>query len=506
MTETHLDARCMKHPKLCLLIILNFVLLKTFSFLIVFTRESPQYLNASSSKASIARSSSTELQSILQTTSMEATELSSNSTTTERRDRTIMKQIELQSTSNVTVLSAPTPSLSIELRRNTTSTGSTPISLTHQIDSYFAGISNGTEIEWFHTYLHWHHQVRTEYPDTELFDNATAPKIVIFYFDPDAHKNGLADRMRSLGHMVQFAFKENRLLLLKWYDAPLPLESFLVPHLMNFTVPDHHTTTRPYLLNSTYVAGSVKESQPDRVIYLSFEISTVFADRYGIYWHALFRPSNAVQKGIDNAMRAMNLVPGEFDATHLRVSHPAFRQQNYAEYIKTNGIGLDEGNQYKFAGRDRTIALRGAVRAIKCTEWIAQEHGFLQENQTSAQKIFFYGDSPDLVKMVVNQSSSLADPNKDETKYIDELRTLRSNIEIVGRRDVQVAHLQNRNETSIDAFLSTFVDLYIASYARCIGLGVGRFAFIAGKISGTTCWIRHQPDHRMKGKKKTINL
>ena len=411
--------------------------------------------------------------------------------------------------SNKVVLSVSAASQSvrtIDERNVSRSPLSLSLTFNDRIERYFEGLSNRTATQWFHTYLQWHHQMRTAYQDTELFDNESGPKLVIAHFDPDAHKNGLADRMRGLGHMLEFAYKEKRVLLLKWYDAPLPLESFLVPHLMNFTVPDHPSTRTPQLLNSTYVAGSVLESQPDRIIYIPFEISKVFADHYGVYWHALFRPSDPVQKRIDDAMRTMNLVPGQFDATHLRVTHPAFRRQNNADY-KAVGIALDEGNQYKFEGKDRTMALGGAVRAIKCTEWIAQQHGFLTDivnttNRTAKQKIFFYGDSPDLVKTVLNPNSirRLPEQNRQESKHLQELRKLASNIEIVGRHDVQVAHLQNRQETSIDAFLSTFVDLYIASYARCLGLGVGRFAFIAGKISGTTCWTRHlAKNHGMVG-------
>jgi hypothetical protein len=229
------------------------------------------------------------------------------------------------------------------------------------------------------------------------------------------------------------------------------------------------------------------------VIHLPFDIAAkLFADDYGILWHAVFRPSDAVQARIDEAMNTLNLVPGEFDATHLRVTHPAFRQQGKDKYGKTGGVELDEGNQFKFEGMDRDIALQGAIYAIQCTQWVAQVHGHLNNNTdptTIKQKIYFFGDSPDLVKAVLNPNSLLEEDQQGSSLFdiVDELQTMSTTIEIVGR-EAKIAHLQNRKqETSADAFLSTFVDLYIVSYARCIGLGAGRFGFLAGKISGTTC-------------------
>jgi hypothetical protein len=72
-----------------------------------------------------------------------------------------------------------------------------------QIDHYFEKtISNESAKKthrWFHTYLRWHHQMRMEYPDTNLFDNSTGPRLAIVYFDPNTHRNGLSDRMISLG-------------------------------------------------------------------------------------------------------------------------------------------------------------------------------------------------------------------------------------------------------------------------------------------------------------------
>ena len=65
---------------------------------------------------------------------------------------------------------------------------------------------------------------------------------------------------------------------------------------------------------------------------------------------------------------------------------------------------------------------------------------------------------------------------------------------IAGRRTAEhVVHINSQaTDSSLDAFASTFVDLYIASHAQCIAMGVGRFAYLAAKLSGTACQVRYE--------------
>jgi hypothetical protein len=85
-------------------------------------------------------------------------------------------------------------------------------------------------------------------------------------------------------------------------------------------------------------------------------------------------------------------------------------------------------------------------------------------------------------------------PNQDTFDLVSTVTRLQSQFRIVGRFNSLVAHLENRNEeTPFDAFVSTFVDIYIASKARCLSLGVGNYAYLSTKIkSGDVCCVRHQ--------------
>jgi hypothetical protein len=57
--------------------------------------------------------------------------------------------------------------------------------------------------------------------------------------------------------------------------------------------------------------------------------------------------------------------------------------------------------------------------------------------------------------------------------------------------EVSIRHIGDSQEGAIDAYLSTFVDLYIAASAQCVSMGVGNFAYLASRISGTTCRVSH---------------
>jgi hypothetical protein len=59
------------------------------------------------------------------------------------------------------------------------------------------------------------------------------------------------------------------------------------------------------------------------------------------------------------------------------------------------------------------------------------------------------------------------------------------------RLDHQMSTSKQDNISSYLAYRATFVDLYLAVAARCVTFGVGNFAYLATKISGTTCRIRH---------------
>jgi hypothetical protein len=362
----------------------------------------------------------------------------------------------------------------------------------HQIDRYFEMLHrNSSEIKWIRDYIYWHYEMRKNFPEGELFDNTSGPNITIVYFDPEFQQGGLTDRMKSLGHLLQRSYKEQRVLLFKWYNGPLPLESFVIPHLLNFTVPSHASTTTPKQLRASYdlEGGRVK------LVKCINQLGN-YLHPYDVIWNAIFQPSIPVKEAVDDTMTTLGLVGGKFDAVHCRIGHPAYRNKQKYEGSKDRIIDREGG--YKFEGTNRVGAMNTAIHGIQCAKWIAKQHNFSSDDAVgdANRSIYFYSDLPALVKTVV-KPSSLKARGEVQLSLVEELKKLGSEIKVVGRTNASTTHLENRKEgTSDDAFLSTFVDLYIAAQARCIAMGVGRFAYMAAKLSGTSCWTRHQTPER----------
>lgn len=347
------------------------------------------------------------------------------------------------------------------------------------------------KIQWIQDYLYWHADMRRTYPDTQLLDHPQAPKVAIMYMDPAVHQGGLTDRMKGIGHLLKHCHEEERVLFLKWYDAPLSLEAFLMPHLFNWTLPSPHpNVTTPERLRAAFEkSNNTTEDDSVRRVRLYRFTNQLgnYLHPYGTIWNAYFQPSTAVQQTFDEALATLGFVPGKYDAIHLRLGHPAYRNK------KSYNAQVDRDTGYNFKGINRVRAISTAIHAIACSKWSVNESFADTKN---AFPVYFYSDSSDLVKTVVAPSSMKPGTEEQETA-LSKLSNTTGHSNIFGRSTGPVAHLENRNnETSLEAYANTFVDLYLAIHARCLTIGVGRFAYMAAKISGTTCWTRHQTPSR----------
>ena len=146
--------------------------------------------------------------------------------------------------------------------------------------------------------------------------------------------------------------------------------------------------------------------------------------------------------------------------------------------------------------------------------------------------LYFYSDSSELVETVVKNAAAVAGTREgggggttttttidggdvespavvaDPQQYQVAMDGLRTTIQqypgpIGGRAGVPVAHIADALLSSAatggggtgtavqDAYASAFVDLYVASRARCVSVGVGNFALLAIKIGAVQCHDTH---------------
>ena len=411
---------------------------------------------------------------------------------------------------------------------NTNSTGQIPVADTsigifpERIANFFDSFhGNETETQWLRSYLAWHNEMRDQYPGISIFTHPDAPKTFIYYFSDGT--GGLNDRIKLICGLLRVCDKQRRLLFIKWFK-PMDIESFLEPNLFNWTLPmvPNITDSPTSIINfkskflkkmDVYEKGKGKYNRKD----YDHQLSVIF--------HAFFRPSDAIQLRVQAAFREMDVQPFHYDAIHMRVGHPSF-----SGLKKTR----DFGNINRFEDNP-VMCLRDAAKAIQCAKQLAlsQSKGTNVGNRPSNEStpflpIYFFSDSSELVQTVTHPPVHFqpfnTSPAESQLQAFEELKKALNNgrsdnnthnsapIKIVSRENATVTHISGDikkkgldKDNAFEAFASTFVDLYIASQARCINLGVGNFAYLAFKIKlqndeeylgqqeQSRCWAVHHP-------------
>jgi hypothetical protein len=88
--------------------------------------------------------------------------------------------------------------------------------------------------QWLNDYFHWHNSMRHQYPGLSLFTHPDSPGVLI---KSCAHKcGGLHDRFGGLGWDLYLANQTKRVLLIHWC-IPAPIEYYLVPNVVDWTLP-----------------------------------------------------------------------------------------------------------------------------------------------------------------------------------------------------------------------------------------------------------------------------
>lgn len=367
-------------------------------------------------------------------------------------------------------------------------------SFTNQLDTYFNSLSEpSTQTQWIREYVIWHNDIRRQFPDTQLFDHPEGPRLMIAWYHP-GHRSGLTDRSKCLGDLLQQAYEAKRILLLKWFQAPFDLETFLEPQFLNFTLPHHPTTKNTTILTETYERSTRKRQKRNQRIVqarLKQDCDFDFLSPFHVIWHVLFRPSPSVRKTIHDTMTSLKLSPGKYDAVHCRVTHPAFwGNTRYGSERQA----IDSQGAFEFKDDNKKTAVEVMIHGVQCASRIRNTtFPMIDDKSNEKESVYLFSDSHDLIRFMVQNAKNASNQESDDD-LVAKVTTLQSKLRIVGRSDASVVHLLNSNEeTPFDAFVSTFVDIYIASYARCLSLGVGNYAFLSAKIkSGDVCWVRHQ--------------
>jgi hypothetical protein len=285
-----------------------------------------------------------------------------------------------------------------------------------------------------------------------------------------------------------------RLLFIQW-TRPAALQEFLVPPRggMNWTIPSWLDAVLDYrsppiqkfdpLKQSDKRVVAVKDQSHDHGYHFYTQQARAAAtteNNNTIYniekeeeeanfdkvfrdvWNVLFTPAPPVQALIDQNMKELSLVPGQYVAVHVR-------------------------SKYKV---DNSNNLPMIHNSINCASTMLQQNK-PDDASSSSWPIYFASDSSNATKHAVQYAQQGNKKNATSIR-IAFRKTDREPLHLDrGGSDFLKKSNAWRNNTASD-FYDVFVDLYLLANSGCSTIGIGGFGKWGALMSyNTSCIVRH---------------
>jgi hypothetical protein len=316
---------------------------------------------------------------------------------------------------------------------------------------------------WFKGYVGFHRDQRLLLNETNWRNQRY---LIMRCLDIDEKCGGASDRLQSVPLMLMLANMTGRILFIKW-SRPAALEEFLVPPKggIDWTIPDwldpqldltklpmetgNNKRTVARTRSSERVVTFRHQSHDHGSIFYNLvkaEDELPFDRVFREMWDVLFTPSAPVAALIDQNSKDLNLVPGEYVATHVRSLYKSDKSSNLA--MVHNGVNcatkLKPGWPVYFAS-DSSNASRSALT---------------------------YGRSKNATIV-----ARIADT---EPLHLD--------------RGVEFLNLADGwKNLNASAFYDVFVDLYLLANSRCVTHGIGGYGKWGSLLSyNSSCRESHQ--------------
>jgi hypothetical protein len=401
--------------------------------------------------------------------------------------------------------------------------------------------------EWIQHYVAWHGEMRAKFPGASLFTDPAAPKLLIRTCLGLC--GGLNDRLGQLPWDLYLANQTARVLLLHWH-RPVPLEHFLLPNILDWSVPATNVpgffprrkaevrvsregmkVVRAYkelfqdLGDETHpdaefwamhvdaaiqravtgsfktvkvlrhrILGHVNEAALEQRLLLAGETDMLhWTPSFGNIFWMFFRPAPGVQSVLDSVYAGLNLRPGRYSGVHCRVRHPKAAPRQMDMKGKYGNTTADKTG-LPWEGETRMYAVQVATRALQCAKTSFHD-------SDANEPIYFFSDSNDLVRFMAKELTDTTFVKSNASLFssspVDALALEAVQGTTVVARDMSAenTHIDKQKNRDAPAYYMTFVDLLLAVNARCLAYGVGYYAVFATKISGTSCKLLYQEEH-----------
>lgn len=342
--------------------------------------------------------------------------------------------------------------------------------------------------------LHWHRPVPLEYflrPNPRYGLDWTVPPDVEGFFASDTGSSNTKGKeirvsRRGMRHvrMIPELFQD--------YDCERPEEEFWNNHLDQALLRATVGLFRREKILRHRLLGHINEVELESRLRALGETDLIHqTPSFGKIFHLFFTPSHAVQEDIDNAYQLLGVTPGEYSAVHCRVRHPKATPKEITVKGKNEDYPADKTG-LPWEGYTRQFAIEVATRALSCAKTILLSR--------PEEPVYFFADSNDLVRFIAHELTSpeyvqnhfeMFATNPVEAKAL----ALVKSMNVIARNTTEEnAHIDKQKGRDPPAYFSTFVDLYLAINARCVAFGVGYYAVLATKISGTSCKAIYQEE------------
>ena len=371
--------------------------------------------------------------------------------------------------------------------------------------------------DWIVKYVTWHNAMRQQYPGNELFTNQTAPKLLIRVCPNSVKCGGLNDRLGQLPWDLYIANQTGRLFLI-WWQSP-KLDEFLIPNAIDWSVPPGNEKYlnggTPRLFDNMQLEWNMRNPRWDRQVdeairqaingtkkderilthRLTSHAKDAFFEKklralghpenydfiglFGKLFRLFFRPNARVQEQVDSVSTALGLTPGDFTVVHLRVRYPV-----------AEGSRVDDNQDYQglhWSGSHKEMAISQGMHALRCSQTLLKRPD---------EKVYLMADSHKVVKFFAFATRAKpANETASRGSLEAEARQLAKSVNIVAREAGQENfHLDRQRGHQVSDYYSSFVDLLLASKARCVAYGQGRYGFFTAKLAGTTCQLWYQKE------------
>jgi len=283
--------------------------------------------------------------------------------------------------------------------------------------------------------------------------------------------------------------------LLYLWHYPRSLTDFLAPNHIDWTVPEGveeledgaATEKQSKFIVTTRVNDTVANAKtflfrsPRALIDVHWETynsSVSLPIAFCKLWNYMFKPNEFLQETLNEFWNEHP--PGEYSAAHIRLLHPSFYNFQKAKVFR-----WEEDKNLPWTNETIEITVPPTIHALRCVAHDDLNHPIylFSDWRTVVHQL-----QAVLVHKKLNHSYAFGCNSPLDTWVAEKMNHIHL-LDSIEQREV--AHLKTPNQT-LQAYASSFVDIYIAAGAKCLSYGLGRFGYLTSLIGGHSCLNRHQ--------------